>query len=153
MHKVIIANPEKCTGCGVCEMVCSASKDKAFNPRMSRIRVVKIEPMVVTALTCRLCKDAPCVASCPRKALEQSDENGVIIVDEEKCNGCGWCIESCEFGAITLHPKKRVIFACDLCEGKTPCVKFCIRDALEFAALDRVSGRARVSAVKNLFQK
>ncbi len=153
MHKAIIANPKKCTGCEVCELVCSASKDKVFNPGMSRIRVVRIEPTIVTALACRLCKDAPCVAACPRDALEQSEENGVIMVDEEKCDGCGWCIEACEFGAITLHPERKVVVVCDLCEGDPPCVRFCVRGALDLAALDIVSGRARVSIVKNRFRE
>jgi len=152
MRKFIVADPEKCTGCGVCELVCSASKDKHFNPRMSRIRVVRIEPMVNIAIACRLCEDPACVRCCPRNALRQAEETGVIVVDETKCDGCGWCINACKFGAIIVHPYKKVAVVCDLCEGGEPlCVKFCLEQALEVTTLDAVSEKARRSVIKELF--
>ena len=106
-RKVIVCDQEKCTGCGICELVCSATKDKNFNPLTSQIRAVRIEPFIDVALACRFCEDAPCVAACPRDALRQNETTGIIIADEYKCNGCGWCIEACEFGAITFHSSKK----------------------------------------------
>ena len=141
--KFIIADPEKCTGCRVCELVCSGSKDKTFNPRMSRIRAVKIEPAFDTAMACRLCNKPSCVRCCPRKALRQDEQTGVIIVDETQCNGCGWCVEVCEFGAVTLHPVKKVVVMCDLCGEAPPCVEFCISKALELTTLDAISEKSR----------
>jgi len=78
------------------------------------------------AITCRKCEDAPCVAACPKEdVLVQRPWDGLITVNEEECNGCGWCIEACDFGAITLHPEKKVAMVCDLCGGEPECVKFC----------------------------
>lgn len=105
------------------------------------------------ALACRFCEDAPCVAACPRDALEQSQETGIIIVDGEKCNGCGWCIEACEFGAITFHTSEKAVITCDLCDGKALCIEFCLRKALGLSTLQATSDRARRSAVKKLFLK
>ena len=105
------------------------------------------------ALACRFCEDAPCVAACPRDALEQSQETGIIMVDEEKCNGCGWCIEACDYGAIQLHPETRVVFSCDLCDGEPKCVEWCPEEALDFTTKDILSQKARVAIVKKLFQE
>jgi carbon-monoxide dehydrogenase iron sulfur subunit len=133
-------------------MVCSATKDKSFNPLTSRIRSVRIEPFIDVAIACRFCEDPLCVASCPRKALRQNEKTGVIVVDEYKCDGCGWCIQACEFGAITLHPSKRTVISCDLCDGKALCVEFCTRKALETLTIDALSAKARKSAIEKLFK-
>ena len=154
-RKFVSADPEKCVGCSVCEFVCSSEKEKVYNPLKSRIRVVRLHPLINLSVTCRLCEDAPCVAACPRDALEQSEENGTILVDEEKCNGCGWCIEACDYGAITLHPEKRVVFVCDLCKdkGKPQCVEWCPEEALDYVTRDILAQKARITAVKKLFQE
>jgi len=108
---------------------------------------------IIQRVACRLCEDAPCVAACPRDALEQSQEKGIIIVDEEKCNGCGWCIEACDYGAIQLHPETRVVFTCDLCDGEPKCVEWCPEEALDFTTKDILSQKARVAIVKKLFME
>jgi len=152
-RKVIVCDQEKCTGCGICELICSATKDKNFNPRASRIRAIRIEPFIDVALACRFCEDAPCVAACPRDALRQNEATGIIVADEDKCNGCGWCIEACKFGAITFHISKKLVITCDLCEGQPQplCVEFCTRKALTLSTLEAISNKTRRSAVEKLF--
>ena len=153
-RKFVTADPDKCVGCQVCEYVCSMTKDKVFNPLKSRIRVVRINQLANLAVTCRLCEDPPCVAACPRDALTQS-ETGVIIVDKDKCNGCGWCIEACDYGAIMLHPENKIVYVCDLCKekGEPQCVKWCPEEALEVTTSDVLAQKARITAVKKLFHE
>lgn len=105
------------------------------------------------AVACRHCEDASCVAACPRDALEQSEEKGVIMVDEEKCTGCGWCDEACDYGAIQLHPERKVVYVCDLCEGEPKCVEWCPEEALDFTTKDVLSQKAGITAIKKLFQE
>lgn len=152
-RKFVSADPDKCVGCSVCEYACAFEKEKAFNPLKSRIRTVRLHPLINLAVTCRLCEDAPCVAACPRDALEQSEETGVILVDDDKCNGCGWCIEACDYGAVTLHPEKRVVVICDLCDGDPKCIEWCPEEALDFVTRDILAQKARRSVVKKLFQE
>jgi Fe-S-cluster-containing dehydrogenase component len=90
------------------------------------------------------------VASCPREALRQNEKTGVIIVDDVKCDACGWCIEACEFGAITLHPSKKTVISCDLCDDKPLCVEFCTRRALDAITLDALATKARKSVIEKL---
>jgi TPP-dependent indolepyruvate ferredoxin oxidoreductase alpha subunit len=130
VSQFVSCDPQKCVGCVVCEYACSMEKENVFNPLKSRIRAIRLDPLSNAAIACRACKDAPCVAACPEKALTQSLETGVVRVDEDKCNGCGWCIEACEYGAITLHPNKQKVIVCDVCDGEPACVQFCPDGAL-----------------------
>jgi Fe-S-cluster-containing dehydrogenase component len=148
----IISDPDKCTGCGICEFACSAKKEKKFNPLLSRIRLVKDEPLITMSLSCRLCEKPTCVAVCPTKALKKSENTGVIMVEEDKCIGCRWCLQACPFGALGIHPTKKSVFVCDLCEGDPFCIKLCPKEALELMTQETMEEKARISTVKKLLQ-
>ncbi|MGC8817564.1 MAG: 4Fe-4S dicluster domain-containing protein [Candidatus Hadarchaeum sp.] len=150
-------DPNRCIGCGICELACSFEKtgNKAFNPLKSRIRVLRIPPAFNLAISCRLCEDPPCVRACPRGALRQS-ENGPIVVNKDKCNGCGWCIKACDFGSITIDPDEKIAIVCDLCErrkgiGVFPgrkianqaCIEWCPEEAIELVSRERLAQKAR----------
>lgn len=154
-RKLISCDPEKCTNCGVCEYICSFEKEGSFNRFKSRITVVHPNPLVSTSTSCKLCIDAPCVAACPQKALEQNQETGIVHVDEEKCTACGWCIKACEYGALQLvsgrHPEKNVVVVCDLCEGRNggpACVEFCPEDALELIEQGTKPQKIRIASLR-----
>jgi len=149
-RKFVVSDPEKCTGCRLCEMVCSAEKDGEFNPLLSRIRTVQLDVVVNMSLACRLCENPTCVRSCPRKALSIDEKTGVVLVDEGKCNGCGWCIEACELGVLSLHPVRKVVMLCDLCGGEPKCVEFCPKDALELRTTEEIAQKIRSEAVRKL---
>ena len=132
VSQFVDCDPDRCIGCNICEYVCSLQKEKTFNPVKSRIRAVRLNSLSNVAFTCRTCTNAPCVAACPKDALTQSKESGVVTVDEEKCDGCGWCITPCEYGAITLHPESRKAMLCDTCEGAPECIQWCPEGALSY---------------------
>ncbi|HDN18045.1 MAG TPA: 4Fe-4S dicluster domain-containing protein [Candidatus Bathyarchaeota archaeon] len=152
LKKFVGVDPDKCTGCRICELVCSFEKEGVYNPRKSRIRVVRLGTVVNVAITCRLCDEPACVRACPRDALTQ-DENGVIRVDNDKCDGCGWCVEACEFGAIMIHPELGKAYVCDLCDGDPQCVKWCPEEALELTTEEIVAQKARISTTRKLFEE
>ncbi|HII85922.1 TPA: 4Fe-4S binding protein [Candidatus Bathyarchaeota archaeon] len=128
----VSCDPRKCTGCDVCEYVCSSEKEKTFNPTKSRIRAIRLNTLSNLAVACRTCKDAPCVVACPKDALRLSLENRTIAVDSKKCDGCGWCIAACEYGAVTMHPDTGKAIICDTCNGAPECVQWCPEGALSF---------------------
>lgn len=139
-------DPEKCVGCQYCEFICSYTKTGAFNSYRSRIRTVRAEEIVVASIGCRTCENPPCVAACPRDALWQDDKTGVIRVDSERCDGCAWCIEACDFGAISVNPVTKRVEMCDLCEKEEEgpqCVKWCPKAALELTTPDQRAQKAR----------
>lgn len=154
-HPFIVCDPDKCIGCQMCELICSATKHGEFAPLLSRIRNVRIYPITMMSVACRLCEDPPCVTACPRQALSQSEETGIIIVDKELCNGCGWCIEACDFGAIILNPAEKVVEICDLCQdlGEPQCVRFCLKEALSLSTPEQVAQKARREVVARLLEE
>ncbi len=149
--RFVAADPEKCTGCDVCELGCALEKEKLFNPHVSRIRtmhlsrLINLHACINLVVTCRLCENAPCVVACPRDALRQSKETGVILVNEDKCNGCGWCIQACPYGAIMPHPEKNVVMMCDLCDGQPKCVDWCPEDALNLVTQEEFNQKVRAT--------
>lgn len=165
-HAFVDVDPSKCVGCGICELVCSFEKsnNRSFNPLRSRIKVLRLFPGINMAMTCRLCDNAPCVRVCRRNALMQSAKNGVILVDNLKCDGCGWCIEACKNGSIGIDPVERNLAVCDLCEGRKgigvypgrkivsqACIEWCPEEALDLVTRERVAQKNRESAaVKSL---
>jgi len=152
-RKLVVSDPEKCTGCRICELVCSAAKEKGFNPLLSRIRTVRVDSLLNTSIACRLCKEPTCIRSCPRKALSRNNTDGVILVDHNRCNGCCWCIEACEFGAIISLQDEKTVAICDVCNGTPKCVEFCPKEALSFKTAEEVGQSTRRKAVKKLLEE
>ncbi len=124
----------KCVGCSICEYACSYEKEAVFNPLKSRIHTLRLDIVNNTSVTCKSCPNAPCVAACPENALSQSQQTGTITVDEAKCKGCDWCIESCQYGVLTLHPTTHKPLICDVCGGDPKCVPACPESALSLAS-------------------
>ncbi|MHB0856710.1 MAG: 4Fe-4S dicluster domain-containing protein [Anaerolineae bacterium] len=155
-YQHVICDPSKCIGCRLCEYACSATKTGSFNPDLSRIRVVRIEPIAMTAIACRLCADAPCITACPRNALSRSEKNGAILVDADKCDGCGWCVEACDFGAVVLNPETKDAEICNLCEDQEEgprCIQFCPKEALSLATPEVIRQQARREVVERLLEE
>jgi carbon-monoxide dehydrogenase iron sulfur subunit len=151
----IVLDPAKCTGCRVCEAVCSLTNEGEFNPVKSRIRVVRTvenSTLYSTPVFCLQCEEAYCQAVCPADAISRKSE-GLLLVDEDKCIGCTLCEIACPVGAITVNPEKRVAIKCILCsEPDDPqCVKYCYAGALQFLPAARVGiSKARAKAEKFL---
>jgi len=149
-RKFVAVDPSKCTGCGICEYACTIEKGEAFwNPIRSRIRVVRMTPLMNFALSCRACKDAKCVKACPEKALLQS-ESGLLIIDDKKCTGCDWCVQACEHGGITIHTDTGKAIACDLCQGEPKCKEACPEEALEIVDSDEAAEKLFSDALDKL---
>lgn len=145
-YKYITNDPQKCTGCQLCEYICSFTKTGEFNTYRSRIRTVRAQEILITAVSCRTCEDAPCVIACPRDALSQDPKTGIIRVDASRCDGCAWCIEACDFGAISINPETKMAEICDQCADQPDgpqCVKWCPKEALELTTPDQRAQKAR----------
>ncbi|MHA1803259.1 MAG: 4Fe-4S dicluster domain-containing protein [Promethearchaeota archaeon] len=164
MHQFICVDANLCTGCETCESVCSFVHDGEFNPINTRIHRVRIEPVLNIALACQKCEDAPCVRSCPEKALEKDEETGSIIVIEDKCNGCAFCVRACDFGVISLHIDSQKALVCDLCENmkeefidpekgvpEPQCIEVCPKEAISLKNVEQIGEETRFDAVKRLF--
>ena len=152
MKKVLMIDHERCTGCRLCELVCSVWHDGVSNPARSRIRVVKWESEgIYVPVSCQQCDDAPCINVCPSKALARDQETQAVIVDYRLCIGCRSCVAVCPFGAISYNAIDVKIIKCDLCGGEPQCVRFCDVKALTYVEADRLSDNRKRDAAKKVY--
>ena len=157
MAKMLYVNPDKCTGCRTCELVCSLKNEGVVNPSLSRIRIVadKYEGLRIPMI-CQQCQDAVCMSVCPTRALLLDEELGIIRRDEEKCINCRMCVAACPFGAMGFDVVERNVFKCELCDGEPQCVRFCEDDAIRYLEPDMVvmeKKREAAGSYAPLFEK
>jgi len=133
MKKLLVINTEKCTGCRLCERVCSIEHEGVSNPARSRIHIVKWEgegfylPMV-----CQQCEQPVCVAVCPKGATQRNPSKPGITIDYNLCIGCHMCVAACPFGGTSVDPVGDKVIKCDLCGGEPKCAMFCLAGAIEY---------------------
>jgi formate dehydrogenase iron-sulfur subunit len=96
---------------------------------------------------CKHCTHAACLDVCPTGALLRT-EFGTVVVQEDICNGCGYCIPACPFGVIDQRKDDGRAWKCTLCydrlgDGMEPaCAKACPTDSIQFGPLDELRERA-----------
>jgi formate dehydrogenase iron-sulfur subunit len=96
---------------------------------------------------CKHCTDAACLDVCPTGALMRT-EFGTVVVQDDICNGCGYCVPACPYGVIDQREDDGRVFKCTLCYdrlgvGQEPaCAKACPTDSIQFGPLDELRERA-----------
>jgi len=124
--KKIAVNEEKCTGCRICELVCSVENEGVYNPELSRIiKLADGLPENFSTIVCQQCKDAPCIESCPVNAIYLDHEKEIVKINLDKCTGCKICVQICPYNAIKMNEKTNKVFKCEFCGGEPVCVKKC----------------------------
>jgi carbon-monoxide dehydrogenase iron sulfur subunit len=134
--KVITINPDRCTGCRLCELACSLKNVKEFNPSRARIQVIGFEELFTLPVMCFQCDKPYCAEVCPGGAIAREENTNVVKVSKEKCMGCKTCTLACPFGGIVFSTHEKVAVKCELCDGEPECVAFCPTGALEFKEAD-----------------
>jgi len=140
MEMILVFDHEKCTGCRLCEMVCSVRHTGVNNPTRSRIHVIKwpMEGFELPML-CQQCEEAPCIAVCPKDALSRDLVLGRVLLNYDLCIGCKMCVIACPFGGMGIDTVVQQVIKCDLCDGDPACVRFCGSGALQFVPANRVN--------------
>jgi formate dehydrogenase iron-sulfur subunit len=110
---------------------------------------------------CKHCTHAACLDVCPTGSLFRT-EFGTVVVQDDICNGCGYCVPACPFGVIERRPGDKhavknsgIAQKCTLCydrlkAGHTPaCAQACPTESIQFGDLDELRARAqaRVAAL------
>jgi len=147
----------RCTGCYTCSVACKDGHDVPAGPA-SWLRVITVErgkfPEVSVAFllnACYHCAQPPCVSACPVAAIVKREEDGIVVVDGDKCLGkenCDLCQQACpydapQFGAES-NPKMQ---KCDFCferlseQRKPICVDACPMRALDAGPLDELQAK------------
>ncbi|MCL4489385.1 MAG: 4Fe-4S dicluster domain-containing protein [Chloroflexi bacterium] len=140
MEKILVVDHEKCTGCRLCEMVCSVKHVGVNNPARSRIHVIKWpREGFELPMLCQQCEKAPCISVCPKGALSRDPLLARVTLNYDLCIGCKMCVVACPFGGMGVDVVAHQVIKCDQCDGDPTCVRFCNPGALQFLPASSVN--------------
>ena len=97
---------------------------------------------------CKHCTEAACLDVCPTGAIFRT-EFGTVVVQEDVCNGCGYCVVACPFGVLDRREGDGRVWKCTLCYDRLKddlepaCAQACPTDSIQFGELDELRERAR----------
>ena len=164
----LVIDLDTCVGCHACVVSCKGwntenygaplSDEDAFGAEpvgsfLNRIHSYEVTPtnkpahLVHFPKSCLHCENAPCVTVCPTGASYKRVEDGIVLVNESDCIGCGLCAWACPYGAREMDPVEKVMKKCTLCvdriynenlpeEDQVPsCVRTCPAGARHFGDL------------------
>lgn len=164
----LVIDLDTCVGCHACVVSCKswntenygaplsdmnaygASPEGTFLNRVHSFEVTpeKSAPVVVHfPKSCLHCDDAPCVTVCPTGASYKRADDGIVLVNEDACIGCGLCAWACPYGAREMDGAEKVMKKCTLCvdriyndalpeiDREPACVRTCPTGARHFGDL------------------
>jgi formate dehydrogenase iron-sulfur subunit len=163
-----------CIGCKACEVACKEWNLLPAEPGGLRgtsydntgplsattwrhVQFVEKDPNTWLMLSdvCKHCARAGCLEACPTGALFRS-EFGSVVVQQDICNGCGYCVPACPFGVVELDLNDGKAHKCTLCYDRLKggfepaCAKACPTNSIQFGLLEDLQHRAqqRVDALR-----
>lgn len=101
-----------CTGCHTCAVACKVENNLPNDVWWNRVETVggaeedtpagQFPDVTMSFLTvaCQHCENPPCVPACPTGATYKREKDGVVVVDYDKCIGCGACIQACPYDGV-----------------------------------------------------
>jgi len=131
----LVIDLDTCVGCNACAVACKQWNTSGttgpltdFEPYgkdptgvwFNRIRNYEVgdypeSKTVHFPMSCMHCDDAACVTVCPTGASYKREEDGIVLVDQDKCMGCNYCAWACPYGARELDREDGVMKKCTLC--------------------------------------
>jgi len=164
----LVIDLDTCVGCNACAVACKQWNASGISGPLTdlapygrdpsgvwfnRIRHYEVgdypgSRTVHFPMSCLHCEDAHCVTVCPTGASYKRPEDGIVLVDPDRCMGCNYCAWACPYGARELDPVDGVMKKCTLCidriydeslpeaERQPACVLTCPTRARLFGDLD-----------------
>lgn len=174
MPKARLIDVSKCTACRGCQVACKQWNDLPAEhttqtgtyenpPELSGTTWIKVEfrekpgEWLFRAHTCMHCTDASCEKVCPTGAISHNGE--VVIIDQDWCIGCGYCVQACPYGVPHRDEEgEGTARKCRLCidritNGLEPaCAKTCPTNTIQFGERSELIAMAkqRVQTLKTM---
>ena len=120
MLKKLVADPSRCSGCGICETTCSIARYKVEDREKSAIRISLDGQGGFCITVCDQC--GICIDMCSVMALRKT-RGGVVLLDNRNCVGCLICVGECLRDMMRYHddlPAPFKCIACGLCAKQCP---------------------------------
>ncbi len=146
-------DPKRCIECRACESACKQWNDVQTGLQV-RYRLVDVRregvfPRLTTlpySSTCNHCENALCARACPMKAISIRAD-GIVLIDRERCAGCGFCQKFCPYHAPQLNTSLQKMEKCTMCADridaglKPACVTLCPTGALQWGPWEEIRNK------------
>jgi ferredoxin len=121
----IRVDDSKCTGCKLCQQICTICHYDEINPKKAAIHI-EAEFPAPGVFRPRLCVQCgTCATACPFDAIDLRGD--AYVIDPDTCTDCGVCIDACPIGVMYSHTDAPTPIKCDLC---LKCTEVCNTGAL-----------------------
>lgn len=163
MSKIFLIDVARCTGCYNCQLACKDEHCEndwtpyaAPQPLTGQFWCKVTEHLQGTipkvrmhyiARMCAHCENAECMAVCPENAIVRRDD-GFVLIDPEKCSGCGKCVDACPHGVIYFNDGLKIAQKCTGCthlldngSAQPRCSEACPTDALVFGEESKLADK------------
>ncbi|QCJ40921.1 dimethylsulfoxide reductase subunit B [Bacillus sp. S3] len=145
-------NVAECIGCKTCVIACKDKSNLEVGRNFRRVYdfqegTFPNVSMYHLSISCNHCDEPGCVKGCPTGAAYKRTEDGVVLIDQEKCMGCRYCEWNCPYGAPQYNKELGMMTKCDTCmdlrkKGEEPvCVTSCPMRAIEFDEIDKLRAK------------
>ncbi len=131
----------QCIGCQACTVSCHIENDAPMGKFRTTVSQYEVEHQESGELAtfmlprlCNHCENPPCVPVCPVQATYQQ-QDGIVVVDSDRCVGCAYCVNACPYDARFINDKTQTADKCTFCAhrleaGLLPaCVESCVGGA------------------------
>jgi anaerobic dimethyl sulfoxide reductase subunit B (iron-sulfur subunit) len=150
-------NADRCVQCRACEVACKSAHNVETGQKWRRgIEIWEGEFPDITrtffSLVCMHCGKPACEEVCPSGAIIKRAEDGIVVVDKDKCTGCQDCYSACPYH-VPQFGDDSTMQKCDFCieRGLEPvCVAVCPTEALYYGTMEELSRLAAEKGARRL---
>lgn len=143
----MVVDLRKCVGCEACTVACKSENGVPLGHFRTWVQKHEVGTYPNVGLhfvpkLCNHCDEPACVKVCPTGASFKREEDGIVLINQDNCVGCKYCMVSCPYGVRYLDEEKGVVDKCTWCvhrveNGVVPsCVNTCIAGARIFGDLN-----------------
>jgi tetrathionate reductase subunit B len=147
-HYAFVIDVTRCIDCRACLVACSVENNVPMDHTRIWVHDQGVQGIwpglsrVFVPYNCMHCDYPPCTEVCVSGATYKDTASGLVLVDQEACIGCGYCVEACPYGVRYIDQKRGVVDKCNACVqrlqvGLQPaCVATCVGKSRLFGDLN-----------------